>query len=177
MSKVYLVSSGSYDDYYVNAVFLDKAKAMQYCADKNRVKYSKSYFDDEMRIEERELFDDKVELKAEDKNGYILSYRHRKPDSVWDVSIGSESDVKLADKKERPYAHYFIESDDYKEAVGIAYRMVTKFDKELNGAIEIAKKIVDIIEKEEGIEQNENATGSSKSNGTEGADACGLDNS
>lgn len=175
MSKVYLVSSGSYDDYCVNAVFLDKAKAMQYCADRNRVKYSKPWHD-EMRIEERELFDDKVNLKAEDKNGYILSYRHRKPDSVWDVSIGSESDVELADKKERPYAHYFIESDDYNEAVGIAYRMVTKFDKELNGAIEIAKKIVDMIEKEEGIEQNENATGSSKSNRAEGADACRFDN-
>lgn len=175
MSKVYLVSSGSYDDYGVDAVFLDKAKAMQYCADRNRAKYSKPWHD-EMRIEERELFDDKVNLKAEDKNGYILSYRHRKPDSVWDVSIGSESDVELADKEERPYAHYFIESDDYNEAVGIAYRMVTKFDKELNGAIEIAKKIVDIIEKEEGIEQNENATGSGKSDRAEGADACRFDN-
>ena len=135
MSKVYLVSSGSYDDYFIDAVFLDKAKAMQYCADGNHAWFSgKKPYLDANRIEERELNDDDVTIK--EKTGYILTYQCQKyNDSYYDVSIGFESDVEHANRKHKQYSYYFIYTDDYNEAVRIARQMVEEFDKQA-GALE-----------------------------------------
>lgn len=60
MSKVYIVTSGSYSDYGINRVFKDKRKAEIWCAEKNT-----EYEWQEYEIEEYEYSDDAVEYRED----------------------------------------------------------------------------------------------------------------
>lgn len=63
---IYLVTSGEYSEYGVDAVFLDKEKAMLYCAAHN-VKET----DDPCWIEEYDTYDDDINA-----DGPKIAYRH-----------------------------------------------------------------------------------------------------
>lgn len=51
--KIYVVTSGEYSDYHIDAVFLDKQKALQYCAANGIC--------EDVSIEEWETHDDKID--------------------------------------------------------------------------------------------------------------------
>ena len=63
---IYVVTSGEYSEYGVDAVFLDKEKAMLYCAAHN-VKET----DDPCWIEEYDTYDDDINA-----DGPKIAYRH-----------------------------------------------------------------------------------------------------
>lgn len=76
MSKVYIVTSGSYSDYGINRVFKDKRKAEVWCAEKNT-----EYEWEEYRIEEYEYSDDEVEYRKDIELVYRFNIysKHKTP--------------------------------------------------------------------------------------------------
>ena len=73
--KVYIVTSGSYSDYGIHKVFLDKAKAKHYtkCHD---------FWGDEPNIEEYDTYDDNIDITD---NGYIEAT------ISWDINLNDFS--------------------------------------------------------------------------------------
>lgn len=91
MKKVYIVTAGSYEDYGIEAVFTDKAKAEYYCAKNNR-EFSNKYW--HYHIEEYYAVDNSVDLDEhdpDDKPGYVYSIA---ANMVQDFSILFKSDYE-----------------------------------------------------------------------------------
>lgn len=61
--KIYVVTSGEYSDYHIDAVFLDRKKAMQYCA-ANKIS-------EDVSIEKWETADESVECSKPVNRKYI----------------------------------------------------------------------------------------------------------
>ena len=60
---LYIVTSGEYSDYHIDAVFLDKQKALQYCAANGIC--------EDVSIEEWETYDDKIDCQKPVNRKYV----------------------------------------------------------------------------------------------------------
>lgn len=69
--KIYVVVSGVYSDYGIDDVFIDKEKAMAYCAARNDREY-RTNFDSNYRIEEYDTSNNDIQSSVE--TGYVYSY-------------------------------------------------------------------------------------------------------
>ena len=102
--KIYIVTAGSYEDYGIEAVFTDKAKAEYYCAKNNREVNGLSwpYRNWEYHIEEYYVFDKSVDLNdtdPDDKPGYVYCIA---ANMVQDCSVVFKSDYeKFCPKNKR----------------------------------------------------------------------------
>lgn len=106
--KIYIVTAGSYEDYGIEAIFTDKAKAEYYCAKSNREINGLSwpYRNWEYHIEEYYVVDKSIDLNnmdPDDKPGYVYCIA---ANMVQDFSIMFKSDYEklcLTNKSETEY--------------------------------------------------------------------------
>ena len=66
--KVYVVTSGEYSDYHIDAVFLDRKKALQYCAANGIC--------EDVSVEEWETADETIDCKKSVNRKYIGVIEH-----------------------------------------------------------------------------------------------------
>lgn len=119
--KIYIVTAGSYEDYGIEAVFTDKAKAEYYCAKNNREVNGLSwpYRNWEYHIEEYYVSDKSIDLDnvdTEDKPGYVYSIA---ANMVQDVSVVFKSDYENYCSTEKNDTEYVWLSEKNEE---LAYK-------------------------------------------------------
>lgn len=112
--KIYIVVSGEYSDMGISAVFLDKEKAMNYCAAQNDAKYETYYFGN-YRIWELDTKDDDINGNIEYGYLYCLTYDDSDKRDEIDVGIRSKQFYEKNCKDE-----FFDEKSD-------VYGTVTKY--------------------------------------------------
>lgn len=138
MKKIYVVTSGEYSDYCINAVFESREKAELYCAIKNA---TKEYRYDRCEIEEYELSDDTIEGNI-DKWYYfdVRTYQHGGSSAELHYSIDDSfvTTEKLETKIEDAWhttilIHVCIKENDPDKAIKIARDLVAKYEAEKAG--------------------------------------------
>lgn len=139
MSKVYIVTSGSYSDYGIDRVFKDKRKAEIWCAEKNT-----KYEWDEYRIEEYEYSDDKMEYREDIELVYRF-FVHSKYDmrdiEKHGILVFPTKKVRIKKANEGWNAIIELPEDNPEKAFKIAQDMFAmyKANKELMGFDDLIK--------------------------------------
>lgn len=95
--KVYVVTSGEYSDYRINAVFTDLKKAACFAATEN-AEYRNNY--NPLRIEEFKVADDDIEISGRRPVNFLYSYE--------------EFNVPTFDPPETTYEDYHNFADFYR---------------------------------------------------------------
>lgn len=116
---IYLVTSGEYSEYGVDAVFLDKEKAMLYCAMHN---FNRS---DNCAIEEYDTYDDNI--NADGKKTAYLYYLYFGAFDRWYVKLTYITFLRPShiseDLKE---AWVYLQQEDEDKAIKIAQDMAAE---------------------------------------------------
>lgn len=116
---IYLVTSGAYSDYGVDAVFLEEKKAMLYCAVRN-IKQPDSF-----RIEEYETLDDNINTDGQNvAYGYhiVLGSFH-----TWRVESKFITFLKPSHMNEKATeAYVYLTQNDEDKAIKIAQDMAAE---------------------------------------------------
>lgn len=126
--KVYIVTSGDYSDYYIDAVFLDKAQAEYYCA---------LHKLEDVHIEEYDTDENVIECQKPVFQEWVVRFRKGKIESInhcgytFDntmLEINEHEGFEVWQKVLRGYVRFTTSKDkDYEQAKKIACDLYAQF--------------------------------------------------
>lgn len=126
--KVYIVTSGCYSDYHINAVFLDKAQAEYYCA---------LHKLEDADIEEYDTDDHVIECQKPIFKEWSVHFRNGEIENSWFngytfdntmLKIGEHERFDVWQKVLHGYVRFTTSKDkDYKQAEKIACDLYAQF--------------------------------------------------
>ena len=113
--KIYIVTSGEYSDYGINAVFTTKEKAVEYM-EQHETNYNIEEYNLDEEVEKKtQLWC--VEFCVEDGKLYEASPTSYNRDKVVDTCFIFDT---FSYRKKIPYIHFYVDADSMDRAVKIA---------------------------------------------------------
>ena len=126
-NKIYIVTSGEYSDYGIEAVFTDKYEAEKYCATENLSRWS------DCRVEEYEVYTCKCESREKMLYEFVIWENAIDTSRCRKVVWASPEYRNSVEWNYRYYAYVYIDKDDPELAFKIAKDMIAKEKADKSG--------------------------------------------